>query len=179
MCWVSLTRCVSTLLFNEAVCVGLFWPCQMAWWTAWIQTAVCRQPVTPLLCVLAPRIHWTSSRRRRCPLHKATCRLSMTECVSWWAGTAPTSSPEWTPSMASEWHAVLSPVTPPNGNECFHSLASSSFIHQIVVTLDSLVLSVKLEPIYFSCYMVSSWFLPSFSAITKALWFGPDCIKRI
>lgn len=89
---LSFARCVSRLLFNESVfvCFWLLWPCQMAWWTAWIQTAVCRQPVTLPPCVWAPRIPWTSSRRHRCPLHRATYRLSMTGCASLWAGTAPT-----------------------------------------------------------------------------------------
>lgn len=93
-------------------CVWLLWPCQMDWWTAWIQTAVCRQPVTPPLCVWAPRTPWTSSRRHRCPLHRATCRLSMTGCASWWAGTAPTSSPVPTPLMESEWLVHYSHLTP-------------------------------------------------------------------
>lgn len=117
ICLVSSARCLSRLLFNEGVCVWLVWPCQMAWWTAWIQTAVCRQPVTPPLCVWAPRTPWTSSRRHRCPLHRATWGLSMTECTSWWAGTAPTSFPVPTPSMESEWqhpvqHSATSSYSP-------------------------------------------------------------------
>lgn len=74
----------------------------MASWTAWIQTAVCRQPVTPPPCAWAPQTPWTSSRRHSCPPLTANYRLSTNECVSWWAGTAPTSSPASTPLMESE-----------------------------------------------------------------------------
>lgn len=92
--------------------VWLVWPCQMAWWTAWIPTAVCRQPVTPPPCVWALLTPWTSSRRHRCPLHRATCRLSTNECTSWWAGTAPTSSLVPTPLMESKWHVQYISPTP-------------------------------------------------------------------
>lgn len=115
-------------------CVWLVWPCQMAWWTAWIQTAVCRRPVTPPLCVWAPRTPWTSSRRHRCPLHRTTCRLSMTVCASWWVETAPTSSQEPTPSMASEWLVHYSHQTPPSATFCSQTkaiiLLGRDFWHQ-------------------------------------------------
>lgn len=74
----------------------------MASWTAWIQTAVFRQLVTPPPCAWAPQTPWTSSRRHSCPPLRANYRLSTNECVSWWAGTAPTSSPASTPLMESE-----------------------------------------------------------------------------
>lgn len=95
---VSMSQ-VSTVCLASSL---LVWPCQMASWTAWIQTAVCRQPVTPPPCAWAPQTPWTSSRRHSCPPLRANSRLSTNECVSWWAGTAPTSFPASTPLMESE-----------------------------------------------------------------------------